>query len=104
VREGIDAGELRGDIPLRLVRDMIYGCVEHRTWAYLRGEGEFDPNHTADAIVDLVLRGLEQASAKTVEPGGPTLALRLEEAVERLEKLGASAAPVSRGRAPNKKT
>ena len=42
VREGIDAGELRGDIPLRLVRDMIYGCVEHRTWAYLRGEGDFD--------------------------------------------------------------
>ena len=104
VREGIDAGELRGDIPLRLVRDMIYGCVEHRTWAYLRGEGEFDPNHTADAIVDLVLRGLEKASARTAEPGDPNLALRLEEAVERLEKLGASAAPVSRGRAPNKKT
>jgi len=103
VREGIDAGELRGDIPLRLVRDMIYGCVEHRTWAYLRGEGDFDPNHTADAIVDLVLRGLENASVKAAEPGGQKLALRLEEAVARLEKLGAISTPLSRSGTANKK-
>ncbi len=88
IREGIAAGEMRGDIPLRLVRDMIYGCVEHRTWAYLRGEGDFDPNATADAIVDLVLGGLEMQAAKHVAPG-QDIAQRLEKAVARLEKLGA---------------
>lgn len=84
IKEGIAADELRSDVPLRLVRDMIYGCVEHRTWAYLRGEGKFDPEATADAVVDLVLSGLRKPGA-----GAPddALAARLERAVERLEKL-----------------
>jgi Tetracyclin repressor-like, C-terminal domain len=85
VREGIASGELRPDIRLGLVRDLIYGCIEHRTWAYLRGEGDFDPNKTADDIVALVLAGLTSASVQAVaEPG---LAGRLERAVERLEHL-----------------
>jgi AcrR family transcriptional regulator len=104
IKAGVAEGELRADVSSTLVRDMIYGCVEHRTWAYLRGEGDFDPNHTADAIVDLVLRGLENASAKAAEPGGERLALRLEQAVARLERLGATSAPVSRSGTANKKT
>lgn len=87
IREGIDAGELRGDISLGLVRDMIYGCVEHRTWAYLRGEGDFHPDRTADAIVELVLSGLlKRHSAEGAETD---LAGRIERAVERLEGLAA---------------
>lgn len=86
VREGIAAGELRDDIPLRLIRDMIYGCVEHRTWAYLRGEGDFDPNATADAIIDLFLGGLETAPARSSD-ADQALASRLEGAIARLEKL-----------------
>jgi len=85
IREGIEAGELRGDVPLRLVRDMIYGCVEHHTWAYLRGEGQFDPDVTADAVVDLVLSGLEVRRATPAAD----LAERIEKAVERLESLAA---------------
>jgi len=83
IREGIDAGELRDDVPLRLVRDMIYGCIEHRTWAHLRGEGGFDPDEVADAIVDLVLRSL---SRHPPEPARD-LADRIERAVARLEAL-----------------
>ena len=33
VREGIDNGEFRDDVPLRIVRDMIFGGAEHHTWA-----------------------------------------------------------------------
>lgn len=104
VREGIDAGELRGDIPLRLVRDMIYGCVEHRTWAYLRGEGDFDSSHVADAIIDLVLGGLVKAPAKAAGLRDQNVAVRLEEAVARLEKLGAGSTPTLRAGRPNKKS
>lgn len=84
VKEGIDAGELRGDVSLRLVRDMIYGCVEHHTWAYLRGEGEFDPDRTADDVVDLVLSGLARRDQRP--PPQDDLVRRLENVVERLEK------------------
>ncbi len=83
IKEGIAAGELRGDVALRLVRDMIYGCIEHHTWAYLRGEGQFDPDATADAIVDLVLSGLQVRRASQ----SPDLADRLEKAIDRLEGL-----------------
>lgn len=84
IKEGIDAGELREDVSLRLVRDMIYGCTEHRTWAYLRGEGDFDPDQTADAIVELILSGLRK---RRPEDAGTDVAARIEKAVERLERL-----------------
>lgn len=84
VKEGIEAGELRGDVPLRLVRDMIYGCVEHHTWAHLRGEGTFDPDRTADDVVDLVLSGLERRDRRPAPQDD--LVRRLETVVERLEK------------------
>lgn len=89
IKEGIEAGELRNDVSLRLVRDMIYGCTEHRTWAYLRGEGDFDPDATADAIADLVLSGLQKRRPEA--DVGPDLAKRIEKAVDRLEKLAARA-------------
>lgn len=89
IKEGIEAGELRNDVSLRLVRDMIYGCTEHRTWAYLRGEGDFDPDATADSIADLVLSGLQKRPPET--DAGPDLAKRIEKAVNRLEKLAARA-------------
>ncbi len=91
VKEGIAAGELRSDVSLRLVRDMIYGCIEHRTWAYLRREGEFDPDETADAVVDLILAGLQKP--RTVVPSAPDadLAVRLERAIDKLERLGQGA-------------
>lgn len=86
VNDGIAAGELRDDLPLRLVRDMIYGCIEHHTWAYLRGEGDFDADAIADAIVDLIMSGMqkEQPPQAAIQPD---LAERIEKAVERLERL-----------------
>ncbi|CAG1002205.1 MAG: TetR/AcrR family transcriptional regulator [Rhizobiaceae bacterium] len=98
VREGIASGEFRADMPLRLVRDMIYGCVEHRTWAYLRGEGDFDPTETANAIVDLVLAGLQKPAVAANVADESALADRLEQAVERLERLSGVPAPRAAGR------
>jgi TetR/AcrR family transcriptional regulator, fatty acid metabolism regulator protein len=87
VKEGMDAGELRRDIPLHVLRDLIFGCAEHHTWAYLRGEGQFSPDVSADAITDLIYRGLTRASSAAAV-AGPVQ--RLEQAVERLEGLTTS--------------
>ena len=86
INEGIAADELRSDVPLRLVRDMIYGCTEHHTWAYLRGEGTFDPDEVADGIVDLVLTGLQKPKAPALD-ASTALAERLERVADRLERL-----------------
>lgn len=59
VREGIAVGELRDDLDLKLVRDAIYGAVEHRVWSFLYGDGDLDPEKVADALVDLILGGID---------------------------------------------
>ena len=78
----IDAGEFRADLPLRIVRDMIYGGVEHHTWVYLRGEGDFSPDAAADAMTELVYRGL---ACEQPTPAEGTLR-RLEAVASRLEQ------------------
>lgn len=86
VREGIASGVFRADVSPSLVRDMVYGTIEHRTWAFLRSEGDFDPESTARAIADMVYSGLLVRQV-TAGEGGELLA-RLESVVARLETLG----------------
>jgi AcrR family transcriptional regulator len=84
VQEAMDSGEFRAGIPLRIVRDMIYGGIEHHTWAYLRGEGDFSPEDSADAITDIIYRGLVR-SGVAIDRGEEAIR-RLEQVAERLEK------------------
>lgn len=86
VKEGIARGEFAPKVPLRIVRDLIFGCAEHHTWSYLRGEGRFSPDAAADAIADLVWRGLARGAAG--KPATVDVSVhRLERAVARLEDL-----------------
>jgi hypothetical protein len=103
LQQAIDAGEFRADLPLRIVRDMIYGGVEHHTWVYLRGEGDFSPDTAADAMTEMVYRGLARAApaapavaAAPVLPAEVTLR-RLEAVAKQLEQA-ASAPRVRAGR------
>jgi AcrR family transcriptional regulator len=86
IEEGIALGELRSNLPLRIVRDMIFGCAEHHTWAYLRGEADFSPDEAADAITNLIYQGLAQSGARK-STGLDVSVRKLEQAVERLEGL-----------------
>ena len=84
IKEGMASGEFRSQVPLAIVRDMIFGCAEHHTWAYLRGEGQFSPDAAADAITNLICQGLAGNGAQKTA----TVAVRrLEKAVRRLEGL-----------------
>lgn len=85
VQEAVEAGEFRAGIPMRIVRDMIYGGIEHHTWAYLRGEGDFSPDECADAITDIIYRGL--ASPAAVIGRGEHAIRRLEAVADRLERF-----------------
>lgn len=80
VKEGIASGELRADVPLTMVRDMIYGGIEHHCWAYLRGEGAFSPEQAADDIVTIVYRGI-------AAPEDTASLARLEDVAARLERF-----------------
>ncbi|BCH33328.1 hypothetical protein MesoLjLc_52580 [Mesorhizobium sp. L-8-10] len=89
VKAGVAEGELRTDISPSLVRDMVYGCIEHRTWAFLRNEGDFELDTTADGITDIVYRGLVVDRQPLHDPVSDTLS-RLESVTARLERLAPS--------------
>jgi hypothetical protein len=65
---------------------MFFGCIEHHTWAYLRGEGDFSVDKVADGVTDVIYRGMAANSRKPSDLD--VLAAR----VERIESL-LSAAP-----------
>lgn len=81
VRSGIASGELWPEVPTTIVRDLIYGCIEHRTWRYVAGAGDFNPDTAADTITDIVYRALTNHETRS-----STIA-RLEETISRLEAV-----------------
>lgn len=58
LEDGVKSGELRHDVPLHLLRDMVYGSIEHYTWNFICGRGELDIDATADQITALLCDGI----------------------------------------------
>jgi len=90
LREGIAAGEIRADISVPLVRDMIFGTIEHHVSGYLAGRVRLDAGRIADELANLVMSGTA-AAAPAARPLEETVC-RLEAAAERLELLARGAA------------
>jgi TetR/AcrR family fatty acid metabolism transcriptional regulator len=57
IQGGIASGDVRPDIDIRLVRDVIFGAIEHRAWAAVTGR-PLDVDATATALVELLRYGL----------------------------------------------
>jgi hypothetical protein len=64
--------------------------VEHHTWVYLRGEGDFSPDAAADAMTEMVYRGLAREQPAAAQPPAAELTLRRLEAVARRLERSAS--------------
>jgi hypothetical protein len=79
------SGEFRSYISTRMVRDLIFGGVEHHTWSYLRGEGTFSVDGTANSIADMVYRGM----AAQADPAS----IPLEQVLQRLEAVAGIISP-----------
>ena len=57
VQKAASRGEIREGIDPRLVRDLIFGTVEHRAWAAVQGR-QIDVDKTAADLVAIVMSGL----------------------------------------------
>ncbi len=64
--DAVARGDFRDDVDVELLRDMIFGGIEHQSWAYLRGEGDFAIDRTTDGITTVICRGM--AAVRTAEP------------------------------------
>ncbi|MGH8505126.1 MAG: TetR/AcrR family transcriptional regulator [Stenotrophobium sp.] len=68
LEEGVSCGDFRGDVPMSLLRDMVYGAIEHHTWNFICGRGELDIDATADQIAALLCDGISaQAGPGTLK-------------------------------------
>lgn len=99
IRAAVASGEFRSDASPPLVRAMLYGSVEHLTWAYLRKEGDFDLAETTDALTDLIYRSLAAALEKPSANDLTSAISRLETIADRLDPAASAAKPAAPRRA-----
>jgi len=85
VNDGIASGTLRADVQVRTVRNMIQGCIEYQIWSYLRGDGDFSVEQSAQGITDIVVRGTAKATASS--PDIDAAVARVEAAATQMERL-----------------
>lgn len=56
--EGQRKGEIRRDVPLPLLRDMVYGAIEHHTWNFICGRGVLDIDRIAEQMTAMLCDGI----------------------------------------------
>ena len=83
-RDAVKSGEFMDDVSPNMLRDMLHGCIEHRTWAFLRGEGDFNIDEVADGIAKVIFRGMRATTPATSSDIDRAIA-RLDELAVRLE-------------------
>ena len=85
-KAAIASGEFVSDVSAVTLRDMLYGCMEHRIWAFLRGEGDFSIEEVSDGVARVIYRGM--AATRPAEPtsGLEGIVQRLESVAAKLEK------------------
>jgi AcrR family transcriptional regulator len=84
-------GELTADISLPLVRDVIFGGIEHLAFRALAGRGTIDVDRQADDLTQLIWNGLggdgpkNRRSSHTPSPSDQNAHLQAQ--IDRLEAL-----------------
>lgn len=64
LEDGVEDGEFRGDVPAALLRDLVYGGIEHHSWNYLQGRGRLDVEAVTDNILAVLSEGIVARRAR----------------------------------------
>lgn len=78
IQEGVVAGEFRADLPPVLLRDLVYGGIEHHTWNYICGRGDLDIDAIADQITAVLCEGITAADLRQEMQRLAQIASRIE--------------------------
>lgn len=82
LEEGVACGDLRPDIDVRLLRDVIFGGIEHHVSGFLAGRFPLDIDRICSGLSDLILGGVARPVAAAPSSSQTD---RFEAALERLE-------------------
>jgi AcrR family transcriptional regulator len=58
IDDGVKAGEFRDDVPAALLRDLVYGGIEHHAWNYFEGRGRLDIVKVTEGIMAVLDEGI----------------------------------------------
>ncbi len=94
IDDAVATGEFRAGVPASVIRAMIYGGVEHYSFAFLRGEADFTPDAAADSIADIIYRGLANDGVSRANDLREPIRL-IESGLDRLKALAEPAASVA---------
>jgi len=88
LREGVAAGVFRDDVPLPIVRDTIFGGLEHYAWQFLAGTKSLDVEHTTEQFWRLIVAGIGTTSGapERLDRRLAPLVARLEAVAQRMER------------------
>ena len=78
IKDGQADGTFRHDVAPTMIRDLVYGGIEHIAWGAATGHGEIDVEDVADGLTRLICEGIGSTQA---EPSS------LDARVTRLEGL-----------------
>lgn len=79
LKEGVDSGELRADLNIPRVRDMVYGGIEHALWNLLNDDKPIDIDRAASDLTAVTMQGI----------AAPQSANQNEEAARLMQQLNA---------------
>jgi len=87
LEQGVESGDLRDDLVPSVIRDLVYGGIEHAVWRSVFTDRELEAGPLADQLADVILGGIlvtDRSDDAPTSRENENL-LRLERAVSRLE-------------------
>ena len=63
IEEGVRNGEIRGDVPATLIRQVIFGSIEHVCLTGVIFKGEISPDDLTEDLCKFIFRGIEPVSS-----------------------------------------
>ena len=58
LEEGVENGSLRKNLVPSVIRDLIYGGIEHAVWRFIFTDGELEIGMLSDQLADVILDGI----------------------------------------------
>jgi TetR/AcrR family transcriptional regulator, fatty acid metabolism regulator protein len=58
VKDAVKTGEVRSDVSPKLLRDVIFGAIEHLAWRHVNGKGQLRVAQTARDLTGMLTSGI----------------------------------------------
>ncbi len=62
IEEGVGSGEIRSDVPPKLIRQVIFGSIEHVCLTGVIFKGEISPDDLTEDLCKFIFKGIEPVS------------------------------------------